>query len=419
MPALREVLGQLRAARSASSASTRHGQPDRRACSSTGSPPTCTRVTRRWPSAGRPRLALDRDLLRDLLGAEELRELLDPGVLADVELELQCLTDGRRARSADELHDVLRRVGDLTFDEADLRCEGPDSAGASGSTLLDAGAPGGRSAHRRRGTVRRRRRRRPVSRRARLRAPGRAAGGVHRSGPPTARGAGRPVRPHARPVPRARGRPGGSVPRSSGSSARSHALEADGPDRAGGVPARRGRARVVRRRRAPPAAPAVAGHAAPRGRAGRAGRVGPVPARRGTASRPSGAGSRRWSSRSRRCRVRRSSARRSRARCCRPGCSATAAPTSTSCARAAIWSGSAPAASVPATAGCGCTSPTSWRCSPPPWDTAIPPDGPSHEALRAHLAERGASFWQQLRARGAGRRRRRGPRRALGPRVGR
>jgi ATP-dependent helicase Lhr and Lhr-like helicase len=68
-------------------------------------------------------LALDRDLLRDLLGAEELRELLDPGVLADVELDLQRLSDGRRARSADELHDVLRRVGDLTLTELDLRCE--------------------------------------------------------------------------------------------------------------------------------------------------------------------------------------------------------------------------------------------------------------------------------------------------------
>ncbi len=70
-------------------------------------------------------LSLDRDLLRELLGAEELRELLDPGVLADLELELQRLTDGRRARTADELHDVLRRVGDLTAAEADLRCEGP------------------------------------------------------------------------------------------------------------------------------------------------------------------------------------------------------------------------------------------------------------------------------------------------------
>jgi ATP-dependent Lhr-like helicase len=70
-------------------------------------------------------LALDRDLLRDLLGAEELRELLDPGVLADLELELQRLADGRRARSADELHDVLRTVGDLSAAEIDLRCEGP------------------------------------------------------------------------------------------------------------------------------------------------------------------------------------------------------------------------------------------------------------------------------------------------------
>ncbi|MEM1333009.1 MAG: DEAD/DEAH box helicase, partial [Actinomycetota bacterium] len=73
-------------------------------------------------------LALDRDLLRDLLGAEELRELLDPEVLADVELELQCLSEHRRARSADELHDVLRKVGDLSAPEIDLRCVSDDSA---------------------------------------------------------------------------------------------------------------------------------------------------------------------------------------------------------------------------------------------------------------------------------------------------
>ena len=71
-------------------------------------------------------LALDRDLLRDLLGAEELRDLLDPEVLADVELELQCVADGRRARSADELHDVFRKVGDLTRDEVEVRCESSD-----------------------------------------------------------------------------------------------------------------------------------------------------------------------------------------------------------------------------------------------------------------------------------------------------
>jgi len=68
-------------------------------------------------------LALDRDLLADLLGAEELRELLDAEVLATLELELQRLADGRRARSPDELADVLARVGDLTAEELSYRCE--------------------------------------------------------------------------------------------------------------------------------------------------------------------------------------------------------------------------------------------------------------------------------------------------------
>ena len=68
-------------------------------------------------------LALDRELLRDILGAEELRELLDPGVLADLELELQCLADGRRAREVDEVHDLLRRLGPLSLLELGARCE--------------------------------------------------------------------------------------------------------------------------------------------------------------------------------------------------------------------------------------------------------------------------------------------------------
>jgi len=72
-------------------------------------------------------LALDRDLLDDLLGSEELRELLDAEVIADVELELQHIADGRRARNSDEVHDVLRRVGDLTLDELSLCVEGEAS----------------------------------------------------------------------------------------------------------------------------------------------------------------------------------------------------------------------------------------------------------------------------------------------------
>lgn len=66
-------------------------------------------------------LTLDRNLLRELIGGGELRDLLDPEVLDEVEAELQQLAPERRARSADELHDLLRRVGDLSRDELAAR----------------------------------------------------------------------------------------------------------------------------------------------------------------------------------------------------------------------------------------------------------------------------------------------------------
>ena len=66
-------------------------------------------------------LALDRELLRELLGQEELRELIDPGALEQVEDDLQRLSERTRAESVDALHDVLRRVGELTTEEAALR----------------------------------------------------------------------------------------------------------------------------------------------------------------------------------------------------------------------------------------------------------------------------------------------------------
>src|SRR5438874_3448763 len=59
-------------------------------------------------------LALDRDLLAELLGQEELRDLIDPDALADVEADLQRVSDRRKAATADHLHDVLRGLGDLT-----------------------------------------------------------------------------------------------------------------------------------------------------------------------------------------------------------------------------------------------------------------------------------------------------------------
>jgi ATP-dependent Lhr-like helicase len=69
-------------------------------------------------------LSLDRDLLRELLGQEELRDLIDASALADVEAELQRLSDSRRAANRDELHDVLRWLGDLTTAEAQARTHG-------------------------------------------------------------------------------------------------------------------------------------------------------------------------------------------------------------------------------------------------------------------------------------------------------
>ena len=63
-------------------------------------------------------LSLDRDLLRELLGQEELRDLIDADALARVEDDLQHRSERTQATSRDALHDVLRRVGDLRGDEA-------------------------------------------------------------------------------------------------------------------------------------------------------------------------------------------------------------------------------------------------------------------------------------------------------------
>ena len=67
-------------------------------------------------------LTLDRALLGELLGQAEMRDLIDPEVLAELEAELQHLADGYRARDADETHDLLRRLGDLSTAELADRC---------------------------------------------------------------------------------------------------------------------------------------------------------------------------------------------------------------------------------------------------------------------------------------------------------
>ncbi len=78
-------------------------------------------------------LSIDQTQLRELLGEADLRELLDPIAIAEVEAQLQLLGDNQRARSADGIHDLLLRLGDLARDEIALRVVSPD--------LLDSLAP--------------------------------------------------------------------------------------------------------------------------------------------------------------------------------------------------------------------------------------------------------------------------------------
>jgi ATP-dependent Lhr-like helicase len=75
-------------------------------------------------------LSLDRSVLAELLGRAELRDLIEPAALADLELELQWLADARRARDPDAMHDALRVLGDLSVEEAAARSADPEQAPA-------------------------------------------------------------------------------------------------------------------------------------------------------------------------------------------------------------------------------------------------------------------------------------------------
>ncbi|MFB3049918.1 MAG: DNA glycosylase AlkZ-like family protein, partial [Acidimicrobiia bacterium] len=70
-------------------------------------------------------LTLDRSLLAELLGEPAFRDLLDGGVIAAVESELQHHTPDRRAASADQVHDLLRDIGPITHEELTKRVTNP------------------------------------------------------------------------------------------------------------------------------------------------------------------------------------------------------------------------------------------------------------------------------------------------------
>ena len=68
-------------------------------------------------------LSVDQSQLRELIGEAELRDLLDSGAIESVEAELQLLPEKYHARSADAVHDLLLRIGDLTRDELSARAQ--------------------------------------------------------------------------------------------------------------------------------------------------------------------------------------------------------------------------------------------------------------------------------------------------------
>ncbi|MGK2874928.1 MAG: ATP-dependent helicase [Nocardioides sp.] len=67
-------------------------------------------------------LTLDQTMLAELLGRAELRDLLDPEVIAEVEAGLQRLTAQRQARDAEAMVDLIRTVGPLSTTEVTERC---------------------------------------------------------------------------------------------------------------------------------------------------------------------------------------------------------------------------------------------------------------------------------------------------------
>src|SRR5262249_47834139 len=72
-------------------------------------------------------LAIDQSQLEEILGSNDLRELLDRGALEEVEQQLQALDPDYHARHPDALHDLLLRLGDLTSEEIAARCTDPDA----------------------------------------------------------------------------------------------------------------------------------------------------------------------------------------------------------------------------------------------------------------------------------------------------
>ena len=390
------------------------------ACCSATSPSSSTRATPPSPSAGPPRSRLDQGLLAELLGRAELRELLDPEVLAEVEAELQRLAPDRRARDAEGVADLLRLLGPLTTDEVAERACRRRRRRRRWLAVARRRPPGRRGPDRRRRALGRRRGRRPAARRARrrrcrpappTRSPSRS---TTRSADLVARYA-RTHGPFTTDDVAARLGLGAAVVRHTLQRLAAQGRVLDGEFRPAGVRARSG--------------------ATPRCCAGCGAARWPGCARRSSRSSPrrSAGSSRAWQhvGRPRACAASTACcasidqlagcpgaglARWSRW-CWPPGCATTSRPTSTSSPPPARCSGPATARCPAPTAGSRCTSPTRRRSRCPSTEPFEHTE--LHQAVLDALAPGGAWFFRQLADAVGSHRRPRAQRRAVGPGVGR
>ncbi|MBT9606263.1 ATP-dependent helicase [Microbacterium sp.] len=81
-------------------------------------------------------LSVDPALLSELLGKVEMRELLDPDVIAQFEREAQRLDPERRARGVEGVADLLRLLGPLDAAEVAVRLDAETDAAAEASAHL-------------------------------------------------------------------------------------------------------------------------------------------------------------------------------------------------------------------------------------------------------------------------------------------
>ncbi|WIY83643.1 DEAD/DEAH box helicase [Propionimicrobium sp. PCR01-08-3] len=88
-------------------------------------------------------LSLDPTMLDELLGSDSGGELFDPAIADQLEAELQRRAPGWQADDAEQLWDLLRRIGPLTTEEVVARC----SPGSAAPEWLDQLEAEGRTAH--------------------------------------------------------------------------------------------------------------------------------------------------------------------------------------------------------------------------------------------------------------------------------